>query len=328
MAEEKHREFRRIAPGLRLPGAAMALFFPTLRESQMPRLAALCRFAFRGRWPGRRTDCRTVALTRADGTRLRLLVVTPKTPRPGAPGLVWMHGGGYAFGVPEQDCAYIERFVLAGGCTVVSPDYRLSWQAPYPAALEDCYAALVWLRSRARELGVRDDQLFVGGDSAGGGLAAALCLYARKKNEVAVAYQMPFYPMLDDRMASGSARDNRMPVWDSAKNAESWRAYLGPLFGTGRVPAFAAPARAESLAGLPPLCTFVGTEEPFHDETAAYVQALRAAGVPADFLEFPGCYHAFDTTAPASAQARLARAFYMDSFRRAVRSCFAPQPEK
>ena len=147
------------------------------------------------------------------GGRLRLLVAEP-VDKPGpVPGILWIHGGGYMLGMPEM--LYMSRpvqILQAGLGVVVCPAYRLAWQAPYPAAIEDCYTALVWLKEHACELGVRDDQLFVGGESAGGGLTAALCMMARDRGQVNVAYQMPLYPMLD-------AFDMLMPQKQISKEA-------------------------------------------------------------------------------------------------------------
>mgnify|MGYP001125490301 CR=1 FL=1 len=123
------------------------------------------------------------------------------------------------------------------------------------------------MKAHAQELGIRDDQIMVGGDSAGGGLAAALTLYARDQQDVAIAFQMPIYPMLDDRMETESAQNNDMPVWNSKSNALAWRLYLAGLFGTDHVPPYAAPARADRYEDLPPTVTFVGDLEPFRDET-------------------------------------------------------------
>ena len=101
-------------------------------------------------------------IPRADGTKLRLCVYSPLQKKEGVPGLLWIHGGGYAIGVPEQDDAYIRRFILSSGCVVVSPDYTLSVDKPYPAALDDCRDALLWLRDHGQEYGMRPDQIFVG----------------------------------------------------------------------------------------------------------------------------------------------------------------------
>jgi hypothetical protein len=156
--------------------------------------------------------------------------------------------------------ATAERLVRTSNAVVVLPAYRLSTQAPYPAA-PDCYDALLWLRDHASDLGIADDQLVVGGESAGGGLTAAVTLAAPDRGGVAVAFQEPLYPMIDDR-GTASSRD----------------LYLGHLRG-GDVPAYAAPARAADLAGLPPTLPFVGDIEPFHDEVVDWCQRLQSAGV-------------------------------------------------
>lgn len=263
-------------------------------------------------------------IVRPNGSRLRILVYAPLEPQVGVPGLLWLHGGGYALGQPEMEGPVHAEFMRLSDCIVVAPDYRLSLDAPYPAALEDCYAALLWLRDNAGRLGVRDDQIAVGGLSAGGGLTAALTLYARDRGEVAIAFQMPIYPMIDDRSVTESARENNAPVWDSVTNRSAWKLYLGERYGTEEVPAYAAPARATDYRGLPPTLTYVGDLEPFRDETSLYVQNLRAAGVPVEFRVFPGCWHAFDFVAPKAEVSLRTAQFRARWFRRAVQTYFAP----
>ena len=163
---------------------------------------------------------------------LRICVYSPFERKKKATGILWIHGGGYGLGVPEQDEAFIRRFVLTYNCVVVSPDYCLSTIAPYPAALEDCYTALMWLKENAALYDICPNQLMVGGDSAGGGLTAALTIYARDKREVAIAFQMPLYPMLDDRMITKSSQNNDAPVWNTKSNENAWKLYLGSLYGT------------------------------------------------------------------------------------------------
>jgi len=270
-------------------------------------------------------EIRQVAVSRPDGSAMRVLIFGPREPRTNAPGVLWLHGGGYAIGAPEQALSMARRLIEASGCVVIAPDYRLSIEAPYPAALEDAYAALLWMKNHARDLGIRDDQLMVGGDSAGGGLAVAVALYARDRGEVSIAYQMPLYPMLDDRMTTESARNNDAPVWNSRSNAIAWRLYLGALFGADDVPAYAAPARATDYRGLPPAVTFVGELEPFRDETQQYVRNLREAGVAVDFMLLDGCYHGFDQVCPSAAVSRRATDFVVERFMYAVGHYFAEQ---
>lgn len=237
----------------------------------------------------------------------------------GVPGVLWIHGGGYALGIPEQDEGFARDLIEARECVVVAPDYRLSTEAPYPAAFEDCLAGLDWLSGHAEELGVRGDRLVVGGDSAGGGLAAAVCLHARDKGGPHIALQILAYPMLDDRMTTASSQGNDAPVWNSRLNEAAWRLYLGPLHGA-EAPAYAAPARAGDLAGLPPAVSYVGSIEPFHDEVVDYLERLAATGAEVNFRVFDGCFHGFDIVCRSSTPAREARAFLKRSFDAAIAS--------
>ena len=260
--------------------------------------------------------------------QVKLLVAEPTDKVGPLPGVLWIHGGGYVLGMASM--VHMSRaadIARAGLGVVVSPEYRLACKAPYPAAVEDCYAALLWLKEHAVEFGVRDDQLFVGGESAGGGLAAAVCMMARDRGEVNVAFQMPLYPMLDC-FDTETSRDNHGRVWNTRRNHWGWRMYLGPLAGRAAsgVPPYASPARQSDYAGLPPAYTFVSTGEPFYAETLAYVESLRAAGVDAACDVYPGDVHAFDMLMPRRAQAKQAARAFMLQYLDAIESRRAPQP--
>lgn len=247
------------------------------------------------------------------GPSVRAKVYRPAAVHEPLPGLLYLHGGAYRAGIPEASHWLIKRFVDTRPCVVVAPDYRLSPQAPYPAGFDDSYDTLLWLRDHAGELGVRPDALIVGGHSAGGGMTAAVTLKARDTGAVDVAFQMPFYPMIDDRLQTVSARFES-PLYSATQNAQAWDLYLRGLHAAAEpVPAYAAPARATEHAGLPPTLTFVGGIDPFRDETIAYVKALRAAGVPVTFRVFDGCFHGFDIFA-ATSVAREAARFQFDGF--------------
>lgn len=314
-----------IHPELRKTGELIRFFLPSFTERKfhmsktiMKRMKGKCRS---------KLHYEQIYIPRLDGSSLRLCVYSPLSTKKGVPGLLWFHGGGFAIGIPEQDEGFIWRFVEASGCVVVSPDYTLSIDAPYPSALEDCYAALLWLKEHGSEYGMNSDQIFVGGDSAGGGLTAAVTMYARDKGEVAIAFQMPLYPMLDDRMETESAKDNDAPLWNSKSNEVAWRLYLGELFGKPDVPVYAAPGRAADYNGLPPTCSFVGSVEPFHDETVSYIENLSKCGVPTHFKVFDGCFHAFDLIGAKTSVGKEAVDFLMATFNYAVEHYTAQQPE-
>ncbi|MBQ4186822.1 MAG: alpha/beta hydrolase fold domain-containing protein, partial [Firmicutes bacterium] len=145
-------------------------------------------------------------------------------------GVLWLHGGGYATGSARlvMMSAGLE-LARHYNVTLFVPNYRLSGKAPYPAALHDAYDTLLYMKQNSRALDIRRSQLMVGGESAGGGLASALCLYARDRKEVAIAYQMPLYPMLDDRDTETN-RDNSGVFWNSRRNRSAWKMYLKPLY--------------------------------------------------------------------------------------------------
>lgn len=243
----------------------------------------------------------------------------------GAPGVLWLHGGGYLLGMPEM--AYMSRaadLVMKGRAVVVSPEYTLSLRAPYPAALRDCHAALVYMRDHAAELGIRDDQIMVGGESAGGGLTAALCMYAKDHRTVNIAYQMPIYPMLDCFDTPSSA-NNHGKVWNTRRNHIAWRIYLRSLRRKKSVPSWASPSRRRDYSGLPPCYTFVGDIDAFRDETLAYARALDRAGVPVRVDVWEGFYHACDMKEPERADVQEAAAIFLSEFEAACRTYHAPQ---
>ncbi len=265
----------------------------------------------KGKWFSPVSHMHEEYISRDDGTQLRLCIAAKKNGKTDdLTGILWIHGGGFAVGMPEQDASFADVFLSTDQALVIMPQYRKSYEAPYPAALTDCYLALLWMAANAEKLGIRQDQIFVGGNSAGGNLAAALCLLARDRKEVNVAFQMPLYPMLDDRDTETSA-DNDAPVWNTEKNHAAWAMYKGDRTD---VPAYCAPARAADLSGLPPAFTYVGDIEPFYAETLAYCRKLYEADVPVMYRVFPGCFHGFDITVPYASCAKKARKLLKEAF--------------
>ena len=266
---------------------------------------------------------------KSTGRDITLLIIRPlknARPKEKTPGILWIHGGGYVTGMAGM--IYMSRaigLVKKYGAVVVTPEYRLSAEAPYPAALEDCYASLKYLKEHAAELGVNDSQLMVGGESAGGGLTAALCMYARDKGEVNIAFQMPLYPMLDN-LDTESSRDNHAPVWNTKRNHFGWKKYLGSLYPQGEnVPPYAAAARQKDYSGLPPAYTFVGDIEPFYCETLTFIDNLKKAGVEAEVDIYPDCFHAFDMLLPFKKISRQAAARFEQKYFEACGKYYAVQ---
>ena len=235
-----------------------------------------------------------IFLKREDGSDQRMVILSPKRAVKDVPAVLFLHGGGYALGCPEEKIGFMEQIMSYSDCVMFAPVYTLSVYKPYPSALEDAYRALLWMKDHCAEYGCRSDQLFVVGESGGGGLCAALTILARDRKEVNIAFQMPLFPQLDDRLDTDSAKDNDAPMADYCLLETCWKLYLGERYGEENIPAYAAPARLTDFHDLPPAYTYVGTIDPLYDETRIYFEKLKEAGVEtkADFYE--GGFHGFD----------------------------------
>jgi acetyl esterase/lipase len=264
--------------------------------------------------------CRQLHIpSRKGGPPIRVRIYRPVAATGPLPVMLYFHGGGYVHGVPEQFGSIIRAFIETEPCIVVAPDYRKAVESPYPAAFDDCYDALLWTGENAAAIGGRTDGFIVAGHSAGGGLAAAVSLKATDTGDARIAFQMPLYPMIDDRQNSASAVGNDAPVWDEKANRLAWSRYLD---GVKDVTPYAAAARCTDYAKLPPTITFVGSLEPFRDETTIYVENLRRADVPVEFEIFDGAFHAFDLMVPEAPISRRANRFLMENFRKFARRYF------
>jgi acetyl esterase/lipase len=258
-----------------------------------------------------------------DGQDMKVKIYEPVS-RKGEtlPALLFIHGGGYVIGDADGSDGDCQVFAEKAECLVVSVDYRLAPEHPYPAPIEDCYAALVWMTNAAEELNIDVSRVAVAGQSAGGGLTAALSLLARDRGGPAISFQMPLYPMIDDRNVTPSSYEitDERAIWNRGNNLAGWRMYLGE-HANGEISPYAAPARAKNLSNLPPTYTCVGQLDPFRDETIEYVARLAQAGVPVEFHLYPGAYHGFELLNPTSEIGKQAANGYVQALIKA----FKPQ---
>jgi acetyl esterase/lipase len=219
----------------------------------------------------------------------------------GAPGVYWIHGGGMVMGTRFMAVEALEAGA-AVGAVVTSIEYRLAPEHPAPAPADDCYAGLLWFAEHAAELGVDPNRIVLGGESAGGGLAAATALRARDEGGPRLAGLVLCCPMLDDRMTTVSANQfGDDVVWTHASNVFGWRSLLGDRAGTDDVSIYEAPGRATDLSGLPPTLIDVGSADLFRDEDVAFASTMWACGGDAELHVWPGGYHAFELLAPTAA---------------------------
>ena len=209
------------------------------------------------------------------------------------PAILTIHGGGYVIGSYDMDSPLLDRWCPDLGVVGVSVEYRLAPETSYPGPLEDCYAALRWTYDHAHKLGIDKQRIGLYGLSAGGGLAAALALLARDRGEVPLAFALLDCPMLDDRQRTPSMNAEGLYVWGAGSNEFGWRSYLGDLYGSDEVPAYAAAAREPDLSGLPPTCVVVGSIDGLSDEDVGYAQRLNQAGVSCELHVIAGLPHAY-----------------------------------
>jgi triacylglycerol lipase len=226
---------------------------------------------------------------------IRVLSYRPVKADGPLPSIVHIHGGGFVAGAPEMKD--VENRLLASElrCRIYSVNYRLAPEAPHPAPLEDIYSVFAWLHKNAGQLNLDPTRIGIKGESGGGGLAAAVALYARDHRGPKFAFQHLIYPMIDDRTA---VREDLHPhvgefVWTQQHNHFGWRSLLGREPGAADVSPYAAASRATDVSGLPPTYISVGGLDLFLEENLTYADRLSRAGVPVEFHIYPRAYHGF-----------------------------------
>jgi acetyl esterase len=236
--------------------------------------------------------------------KILLRVYTPEA-RGTLPVLVYFHGGGWVIGTFETHDGVCRHLAKQSQAVVVSVDYRLAPEHKFPAAAEDCYAATCWVADNAAALGADAKRLAVGGDSAGGNLAAVVSLMARDRGKPKIAFQLLVYPVTNHGYDTASYRDNAdgylltrdAMVW-------FWNHYLGGESDSSNP--YASPLRAASFAGLPPAMVVTAELDPLRDEGEAYAEKLRQAGVPVKHKRYDGLIHGFFSMTGVFEQAKQA----------------------
>jgi acetyl esterase/lipase len=231
---------------------------------------------------------------------LKLRIYTPAGQKTRA-AMLYIHGGGMMIGSPAMDDALLASTAAELDILIVSPDYRLAPEHPYPAPVDDCHSAWKWMHENLSERGIDANRIAIGGESAGGGLAAGLVLRIHDEGGVQPVAQWLFCPMLDDRTARDRSLDDLDHyVWNNKMNLVGWKSYLGNSFGTEQISAYAAPSRRADFKGLPKAWIGVGDVELFFEEDKAYANKLSAAGVSCQLDVVTGAPHAFEGLAPES----------------------------
>jgi acetyl esterase/lipase len=240
-----------------------------------------------------------------DGSTIPARWYTRDGGSPPGSAVLYLHGGGMILSLEQTGALYdavVRGYVAATGVPMLMVDYRVAPEFGDPVPVHDCLAALRWLADHTVELGVDPTRIAVMGDSAGGGLAAGVCLAARDGGGPAVAAQLLIYPMLDDRTVDPDPLISPFLTWTYDDNVTGWRALLGDRAAGP----YAAPARADDLTGLPPAYLDIGALDVFRSEVLRYADRLATAGVPVELHLHPGCPHASEMLAPNAGSSRRA----------------------
>lgn len=259
--------------------------------------------------------------TATDGADIGLVIFTPKgrTAQP-LPCIVYFHGGGFVFGDATTDVRVPSALAASLDAVVISVNYRLAPEHPFPTPFDDAFDALTWVAGNA-DLGIDSTRIVLAGISAGAGLAAAVALKARDVGGPAVIFQALDSPVLDDRLLTASATEyTDSPLWNRQNGIDSWRHYLGADADRAATSAYAAPARATDLSGLPPAYVAVTSFDPLRDEGIEYAQRLTQAGVATELHLYPGTFHGSSGVFPQAAISQRIDADYTAAIRRALTS--------
>lgn len=255
-----------------------------------------------------------IKFIKVNNRKIKIIILDSRTTNKKAPCIMWIHGGGYALGMPEMVYASRVRDLMRNNeLIVISPRYRLSVTSPYPAALNDCYDILLYIKNNAQELGIDATKIMLGGESAGGGLALATAIYARDKKEVPLKYVFPLYPMIDCDDTSSSS-NNHGHIWNTKKNHHAWKRYLSSLYGTKDISPYASPAKLKDFTNLPPFYTFVGDGEPFYKETIDFTKKAQEAGIDAKCDVYHSDVHAFDIYCAKTEEGQQAIKAFIDNY--------------
>lgn len=269
---------------------------------------------FKNKWFSLNTKIETIYIQREDGSKLRVLIARNKKEKhdPNLTGILWIHGGGYAIGLPEQSFIYASLLLKDKSSVMILPDYRRSIESPYPSQLEDCYLTLKWMYENSEKLNINKNQIFIGGESAGGGLAIALSLYLKDHSDLKVAGLIPIYSMID-YFETSTSKNNDSPVWNTKSNKEAWNLYLKNI-DINDIPIYASPSLNKDFKNLPPLITYIGTLDPFYEEVMTYVNNLRNNGIDVKIKVYEGCFHAFDLFGYFTSLGKSSRKFLLESY--------------
>jgi acetyl esterase len=289
---------------------AFLRFFPNTKRWMIPMMNRISRLQFRNSKVPAEIVLTSHKVAGYNGDEIEVLVFKPSNIGPDAPCLVYCHGGGFFLEAVGPHKAAVVRYALEANCMVIFPHYRLSLKDPFPAGLQDCYAALAWAHSAAPSLGIDPTKIAVGGDSAGGNLAACICQIAADQGSVPVCFQMLVYPVCDHRMGTASMQAFQdTPLWNAPSSKRMWDEYLKGV-DRSLMPDYASVLHRADFSGMPAAYIETAEFDCLHDEAVQYAAQLQAAGIEVELNETKGTIHAYDIVQKSS--------ITQDSFKRRI----------
>jgi len=250
--------------------------------------------------------------TGIDGNKILLRWYEKEGAPKGGPAILYTHGGGYIAGSVSLYDGGVAKYVSTTGVPFLNVEYRLAPETQYPGNVADAHSGLQWLHAHASELGIDPKRIAVMGDSAGGGIAAALTHYNKEKGGPPIAKQILIYPMLDDKNIEHDPHIGAFAVWSSIDNETGWNCLLGSKRGAPNVPPSAAPARMTDATGLPQLYIETGELDIFRNEIIEYAAKFGKAGISVEMHVHPGCPHGFEVICPT---AKVTQRAFADRYR-------------
>lgn len=273
---------------------AFLRFVPNTKKWMVPAFNALFKWHFKSTKTPSGIELSSHNVKGFDNGEIEILVFKPKNIAANAPCLVYCHGGGFFIEAAAAHKLAMFEYAEKANCVIVFPHYRVSLNSPFPTSLEDCYAALKWANDNAALLGIDPNRIAVGGDSAGGNLAACAAQMALDRREIKVRFQFLVYPVCDHTMSTTSMQDFKdTPLWNAPSSKLMWEVYLKGI-DVGKMPPYVSTLQRANLAGLPPAYIETAEFDCLRDEAILYAERLKEAGIDVELNQTKGTIHAYD----------------------------------
>lgn len=273
---------------------AFLRFVPQTKKWMISPLNALSKWQFKSTKAPQNIDVHSHQIKGFEGKDIEVLVFKPRNIQANAPCLVYCHGGGFFFEAVQPHKKLMFEYAERANCVIVFPHYRVSLNSPFPTSLEDCYAALKWTNDNAALLSIDPNRIAIGGDSAGGNLAACAAQMALDRREIKVNFQFLVYPVCDHTMSTASMQTFQdTPLWNAPNTKLMWEVYLSGV-DRSKIPPYVSTLQRANLAGLPPAYIETAEFDCLRDEAILYAKRLKEASIEVEFNETKGTIHAYD----------------------------------